>query len=153
MLSLEFSKVTSLEAGKPYLLQPSVDVANPSFEGVTIAVTAPVDQTSDANISFHGTFAPTELAGGNKNLLFLGAGNELFWPDATGNLKAFRAYFEVKGGAAKVAKRARIVQKGEQTQAIDLVENPNAAHKRIIDGQLVIEKNGMLFNAQGQMVK
>ncbi len=153
VLSLEFSKVTSLEAGKPYLLQPSVDVANPSFEGVTIAVTAPVDQTSDANISFHGTFAPTELAGGNKNLLFLGAGNELFWPDATGNLKAFRAYFEVKGGAAKVAKRARIVQKGEQTQAIDLVENPNAAHKRIIDGQLVIEKNGMLFNAQGQMVK
>ena len=153
VLSLEFSKVTSLEAGKPYLLQPSVDVANPSFEGVTIAVIAPVDQTSDANISFHGTFAPTELAGGNKNLLFLGAGNELFWPDATGNLKAFRAYFEVKGGAAKVAKRARIVQKGEQTQAIDLVENPNAAHKRIIDGQLVIEKNGMLFNAQGQMVK
>ena len=153
VLSLEFSKVTSLEAGKPYLLQPSVDVANPSFEGVTIAVTAPVDQTSDANISFHGTFAPTELQGGNENLLFLGAGNELFWPEATGNLKGFRAYFEVKGGAAKVAKRARIVQKGEQTQAIDLVENPNAAHKRIIDGQLVIEKNGMLFNAQGQMVK
>ncbi len=153
VLSLEFSKVTSLEAGKPYLLQPSVDVANPSFEGVTIAVTAPVDQTSDANISFYGTFAPTELAGGNENLLFLGVGNELFWPEATGNLKAFRAYFEVKGGAAKVAKRARIVQKGEQTQAIDLVENPNAAHKRIIDGQLVIEKNGMLFNAQGQMVK
>ena len=153
VLSLEFSKVTSLEAGKPYLLQPSVDVANPSFEGVTITATAPADQTSDANISFHGTFAPTELAGGNKNLLFLGAGNELFWPEATGNLKGFRAYFEVKGGAAKVAKRARIVQKGEQTQAIDLVENPNTAHKRIIDGQLVIEKNGMIFNAQGQMVK
>lgn len=153
VLSLVFSKVTSLEAGKPYLIQPSVDVANPSFEGVTITATAPADQTSDANISFHGTFAPTELAGGNKNLLFLGAGNELFWPDATGNLKGFRAYFEVKGGAAKVAKRARIVQKGEQTQAIDLVENPNTAHKRIIDGQLVIEKNGMLFNAQGQMVK
>lgn len=153
VLSLEFSKVTSLEAGKPYLIQPAVDVVNPSFEGVTIAATSPDDQTSDANISFHGTFAPTELAGGNENLLFLGVGNELFWPEATGNLKAFRAYFEVKGGAAKVAKRARIVQKGEQTQAIDLVENPNAAHKRIIDGQLVIEKNGMLFNAQGQMVK
>lgn len=153
VLSLEFSKVTSLEAGKPYLLQPSVDVANPSFEGVTITATAPADQTSDANISFHGTFAPTELQGGNKNLLFLGAGNELFWPEATGDLKGFRAYFEVKGGAAKVAKRARIVQKGEQTQAIDLVDKPNNAHKRIIDGQLVIEKNGMIFNAQGQMVK
>lgn len=153
VLSLVFNKVTSLEAGKPYLLRPSVDVANPSFEGVTIAVKAPVDQTSDTYISFHGTFAPTELQGGNKNLLFLGAGNELFWPEANGNLKAFRAYFEVKGGAAKVAKRARIVQKGEQTQAIDLVENPNTAHKRIIDGQLVIEKNGTFYNAQGQIVK
>ncbi|MBR4500156.1 MAG: fibronectin type III domain-containing protein [Paludibacteraceae bacterium] len=151
-LTLSFEQVTSLEAGKPYLLQPSVEVTNPSFEGVTIGATAPDDQTSDANISFHGTFAPTELAGGNKNLLFLGAGNELFWPDATGNLKAFRAYFEVKG-AARAAVRAKIVKKEDQTQAIDLVENPNTAHKRIIDGQLVIEKNGMLFNAQGQMVK
>ena len=153
VLSLVFSNVTSLEAGKPYLLQPSVDVANPSFEGVTIAVTAPADQASDANISFHGTFAPTELAGANKNLLFLGAGNELFWPEATGDLKGFRAYFEVKGSAAKAAKQARIVKNENHTQAIDNIESNGAAQKRIIDGQLVIEKNGMLFNAQGQMVK
>lgn len=151
-LVLSFNKVTSLAAGKPYLLQPSVNVVNPAFEGVTIAVTAPVDQTSDANISFHGTFAPTELEGGNNNLLFLGAGNELFWPAATGNLKGFRAYFEVKGAAQK-AKAARIVKKEDQTQAIDNIENPNPAQKRIFNGQLVIEKNGTFYNAQGQIVK
>lgn len=151
-LVLSFNKVTSLEAGKPYLLQPSADVTNPSFEGVTIAITAPVDQTSDEFISFHGTFAPTELAGGNRNLLFLGAGNELFWPEVTGNLKGFRAYFEVKGAAQK-AKAARIVKKEDQTQAIDNIENPNPAQKRILNGQLVIEKNGTFYNAQGQIVK
>lgn len=151
-LVLSFSKVTSLAAGKPYLLQPSVDVTNPSFEGVTITAIAPDDQESDTYISFHGTFAPTELAGGNKNLLFLGAGNELFWPAATGNLKGFRAYFEVKGAAQK-AKAARIVKKEDQTQAIDNIENSNPAQKRILNGQLVIEKNGTFYNAQGQIVK
>lgn len=151
-LVLSFNKVTSLEAGKPYLLQPSVNVVNPAFEGVTITAIAPADQTSDEFISFHGTFAPTELAGSNKNLLFLGAGNELFWPAATGNLKGFRAYFEVKGAAQK-AKAARIVKKEDQTQAIDNIENSNPAQKRILNGQLVIEKNGTFYNAQGQIVK
>lgn len=151
-LVLSFNKATSLEAGKPYLLQPSVNVVNPAFEGVTITAIAPADQESDTYISFHGTFAPTELTGGNKNLLFLGAGNELFWPAATGNLKGFRAYFEVKGAAQK-AKAARIVKKEDQTQAIDNIENSNPAQKRILNGQLVIEKNGTFYNAQGQIVK
>ncbi len=152
VLSLVFSKVTSLEAGKPYLLQPSVDVANPSFEGVTISATSPADQISDEFISFHGTFAPTELTGGNKNLLFLGAGNELFWPASTGDINGFRAYFEVKGAAQK-AKAAHIVKKEDQAQALDNIENTRPAQKRLLNGQLVIEKNGTLYNAQGQMVK
>ena len=151
-LVLSFNKVTSLEAGKPYLLQPSVDVANPAFEGVTITAIAPSHEESDLYISFHGVFNPTSLEGGNKNLLFLGAGNELFWPEDTGNLKGFRAYFEVKGAAQK-AKAARIVKKEDQTQAIDNIENPNPAQKRILNGQLVIEKNGTFYNAQGQIVK
>ena len=151
-LTLFFDQVTSLEAGKPYLLQPSVEVTNPSFEGVTISATSPADQISDEFISFHGTFAPTELTGGNKNLLFLGAENELFWPASTGDIKGFRAYFEVKGAAQK-AKAARIVKKEDQAQALDNIENTRPAQKRILNGQLVIEKNGTFYNAQGQIVK
>ena len=149
-LSLTFNKVTSLTAGKPYLLQPSVDVVNPSFEGVTIGVTAPADQTSDTYISFHGTFAPTELQGGNKNLLFLGAGNELFWPDSDGDLKGFRAYFEVKGGAAKVAKRARIVNKEDSATGIENINQAPENQKFILNGQLYIRHNGAIYNIQGQ---
>lgn len=153
-LSLTFNKVTSLTAGKPYLLQPSVDVVNPSFEGVTIGVTAPADQISDTYISFHGTFAPTELTGGNKNLLFLGAGNELFWPDSDGDLKGFRAYFEVKGGAAKVAKRARIINKEEAPTSLDEVQGNNLQRTKFIEnGQLFILYNGAKYNVQGQVIK
>lgn len=156
VLSLTFSDpLDALEAGKPYLLQPSVDVANPSFEGVTIAATEPADQTGDANISFHATFAPTELEGGNKNLLFLGADNELFYPASTANIKAFRAYFELKGAAQKAAKRARIVKKEDSATGIDQITNDKSpmTNKIIKDGQLLILRDNKTYNVIGQMVK
>ena len=156
VLNLVFNKVTSLEAGKPYLLQPSVDVANPSFEGVTIAVAEPADQTSDANISFHATFAPTELEGGNKNLLFLGADNELFYPASTANIKAFRAYFELKGAAVNSAPKARIVKKQDSATGIEnqMVNDKSPMTNKIIkDGQLLILRDNKTYNVIGQMVK
>ena len=154
VLNLSFERKYALEAGKPYLLQPSVNVANPSFEGVTIAATSPDDQTSDSYISFHGTFAPTELAGGNKNLLFLGAGNELFWPETDSNIKGFRAYFEIKGAAQKVAKRARIVQKENTTTGVDQVSAKfGESDKLLRNGQLLIIRDNKTYNVLGQPVQ
>lgn len=156
VLSLTFNKVTTgLEAGKPYLLQPSFDVVNPSFEGVTITATSPVDQTSDANISFHATYAPTELTGGNKNLLFLGSGNELFYPSTTANIKAFRAYFEVKGDARKAAKRARIVKKEDAATGMDQITNDKLpmTNKILRNGEILILRDGKTYNVLGMECK
>lgn len=154
-LNLAFNKVTSLTAGKPYLIQPSQNVVNPTLDGVTITATAPADQTSDTYISFHGTFSPTELEGGNKNLLFLGAGNELFWPEATGNLNGFRAYFEVKGAAQKVAKRARIVQKDNTATGLEnqMVNGKCENGKFLHDGQLYLMYEGKMYDVRGQRVR
>jgi hypothetical protein len=151
-LNLTFNKVTSLTAGKPYLLQPSIDIVNPSFEGVTISATSPADQEDDTYISFHGTYAPTELAGGNRNLLFLGADNELFWPESTGNIKGFRAYFEVKPSAG-AAKRARIVKKEEGATGIENQKAEIKNQKFLKDGQLLIRRDNKTYNVIGQMVK
>ena len=153
-LVLTFNKVTSLTAGKPYLIQPAANVANPSFAGVTISTTSPVDQTSDTYISFHGVFNPTELEGGNKNLLFLGAANELFYPAATDNLNGFRAYFEVKGTAQKVAKRARIANGTNTATGISDVQRDEVQCTKILrDGQIVIIRQGAEYNAQGIRIK
>ena len=152
ILNLTFNKVTALEAGKPYLLQPANSVTNPSFEGVTIAATSPVDQTSDTYVSFHGTFGPTELEGGNHNILFLGENNTLFWPESTGNINGFRAYFELKGVAAN-AVQARIGRAESQTTAIENQKSHIDIHKYMKDGQLFIERNGVIYNAQGQTIK
>ena len=155
-LNLTFNKVTSLTAGKPYLLQPSIDVVNPTFVGVTISATSPADQTSDEFISFHGTFNPTELEGGNKNLLFLGEDNTLFWPESTGNIKGFRAYFEVKGGAAQAAKRARIVKKTDNATGIGEVRSETTdvvrSEKVLRNGQLIIIRDGKEYDIFGRSV-
>lgn len=153
-LNLLFNKVDALEAGKPYLLKPSVDVVNPLFIGVTIGATSPVDQTSDTYISFHGTFAPTELTGGNKNLLFLGANDELFWPAATGNLKGFRAYFEVKAGAARSAARVLMSTGNRAPQGIQSVQDSAVSVQKVIrDGKLIIIRDGKEYNAQGNLIR
>lgn len=152
-LELNFKKVTQLDGGKPYLIKPAHNVVNPTFSGVDISALSPIDNTSDPYISFHGVFSPTELEGGNKNLLFLGANDELFWPAATGDLKGFRAYFEVKGDARKVAKRASIVRNPGSATGISNQPSEIKHHKYIKDGLLVIERDGKLYNAQGQMIK
>lgn len=155
VLNLHFNARTDLEAGKPYLIWPTQEVEDILRNGADITAAEPVDQTSDANISFHGTYAPTELEGGNKNLLFLGADNELFWPESTGNLKGFRAYFEVKGAAQKAAKRARIVKKEDSATGIDQITNDKSpiTNKIIKDGQLLILRDNKTYNVIGQMVK
>jgi len=148
-LQLSFNEVTSLTAGKPYLIMPSsASVNNPTFEGMTITATEPSSSTS-ALVDFIGVLAPTELTGGNKNTLFLGAGNELFYPNATDNLKAFRAYFELKGDARRAVRaRIRLGENGEQ--GLESVQHSDSKTQKIIrNGQLIIVRDGIEYNAQG----
>ena len=42
---------------------------------------------------------------------------------------------------------------GQYPEAIDEVESAAAATKRVVNGQLFIEKNGVKYNAQGAVVK
>ena len=150
-LSLNFVNASTLQAGVPYLIQPTQDCSNPEISGV-ISVNAPSSIETDF-IDFNGVLTPTVLEQGNHNLLCVGAGNELFWPNTSNAMKSFRAYFEVKG-AARNAVRARIVKGEQSTEDINSIQdNSGKACKRIIDGQFLIEKNGILYNAQGARIQ
>jgi len=153
-LELAFTKVYSLTAGKPYLIKPSADAVNPSFTGVTISATSPAAETEDAYIWFYGVYAPTELEANNKNLLFLGANNTLYWPSVTGNIKGFRAYFNVRGAAQQCASRARIVQASDAATSTEAAKAHEAKSSKLIqDGQIYIEHNGVRYNTMGQKVQ
>ena len=73
----------------------------------------------------------------------------------SGTLAAHKAYITVSGGVASAPKKLRFVFNGEN--AATGIENASAkiggSEKRLENGQLVIIKNGVRYNAQGQIVK
>ncbi|MBR6065315.1 MAG: hypothetical protein IKP57_02705, partial [Paludibacteraceae bacterium] len=72
----------------------------------------------------------------------------------SGTIPAHKAYLTVSGGAAYAPKKLRFVFNNEQqTTGIDNAAEALKSEKRIENGQLVIIKNGVRYNAQGQIVK
>ena len=121
VLSLTFATVTSLEAGKPYLVKVGTNVENPTFEGVTISSTATTTET-DA-VDFIPTLGVTAITADAQSILFLSAGNRLYNPAAANSqqIKGFRAYFLLKGDAASARSFCLDFGDGETTgiKAID----------------------------------
>ena len=103
VLTLDFADASGIEAGKPYLVKVSGNVENPLFEGVTVsgAVVPTVTEAAD----FIPTLGKTRIEGDVKSILFVGAGNTLYYPtELPADMKGFRAYFQLKGEAASQAR-------------------------------------------------
>lgn len=107
VLTLNFADATTIEAGKPYLVKVTADLADPTFNGVTVNSTLTATQT--ASVDFVPTMGKTLVTGsvdneGNaRSVLSLGGGNKLFHPtvvntpdNADSYIKGFRAYFQLK---------------------------------------------------------
>ena len=72
----------------------------------------------------------------------------------TGTIPAHKAYLTISGGAADAPKKLRFVFNNEQQPTgIDNAADGIMSEKRIENGQLIIIKNGVRYNAQGQIVK
>ena len=97
ILTLSFSDaLTSIEAGKPYLVKWSdgENIINPSFANVSITCTTP-QTIQGTKVSFIGTYSPAMLVGGWRNL-YMGSSNKLYYPGDEGyQVNAFRGYFAV----------------------------------------------------------
>ena len=137
-ITLAFDDAESIEAGKPYLVEVPSNVANPVFSNVTVNSTA--NPATFANvISFVPTFGLTALPEGKDKILFLAAGNTLKHPSAEGqNLKGFRAYFQLLGGANQA-----------RTFRLDLGDNVTGVEA--VSGER-IAVSGATYNLSGQKV-
>ena len=72
----------------------------------------------------------------------------------SGTIPAHKAYATISGGAAYAPKKLRFVFNGENAATgIGNASETLKSEKRIENGQLVIIKNGVRYNAQGQIVK
>ena len=106
-LNLTFGDaVTTLVAGTPYIIkwdEAETDIENPVFTNVTID---PTDRSYDNNASgdlrvrFLGTYESTTFTSADPSILFLGAGNSLYYPESDAFIGAFRAYFKIGGDDA-----------------------------------------------------
>lgn len=175
-INLKFKKVTTTEAGKPYLIKPkeNITAADLTFINKLIEQTSPVDVSyklgSDANktFTFKGVFSPftadsEELA--DKNIKFLSGekGLDLVSPNGTGTMKCYRAYIVFPGKKGFVETEAKITNHDEAT-AVQPVKRQEAETEHAvfsISGQKVakvknasqLPKGVYIINKKRIMVK
>ena len=78
-------------------------VVNPLFQNVTVSAAAPTPvESSDGAVRFVGSYSPVSLDANDKSVLYLGAANTLYYPNADMTLGSCRALFRLNGASAQV---------------------------------------------------
>lgn len=142
-LTLNFANAASIEAGKPYLVKvtANTDLSTAPFTGAIVSKDAQPFTSTD--VDFIPTLGATTIEGSDtKAVLFLAAGNKLLNPSALpANIKGFRAYFQLKGETASLARAFSMNFGDGETTGIKAIDN----------GQLTID-NDRYYDLQGRKV-
>lgn len=159
-IRIHFSETTTLEAGVPYLIQPTLDITDPMvFDAVTIS-TVEGSFVSEGILTFNGILSPMQMMANNESVLFLVENNVLAWPNATAYMNGMRAYFQLPeqvGEEQALRMSARIsVDRGTASEDIIILmpqeENAKAA-KIMRNGMIYIIRNGEIYTIQGTKVR
>jgi hypothetical protein len=156
---ITFAATDVMTAGKPYLVWVDAAIAEPRFEGVQLTTFTP--QTVNApsgDVEFRGTMQDGYLT--EKSSVFISS-NRLYYAKQTSpgtRIRAFRAYFEVTSYSSNplwVGPRMRIVADGQTATAVIESEEEAATEVRkyVVNGVLVIERNGVKYNAAGGVIE
>ena len=159
--------INRLEAGVPYLIQ-----WNNTGEVITRMDFTDIDgwdgdntaeTTNGTGVTYHGFYGKTHISDdtqGEQHLnLFLGGGNQLYWPsdgdDANAKMLGFRAWFQVSTVASfapvhrNMPASFRIVSTPTDMDQITNDQLPKT-NKIIEDGHLIIIRNGEKYSINGQ---
>ena len=128
-LTLNFANAASIEAGKPYLVKvaANTDLSTAPFTGAIVSKDAQPFTSTD--VDFIPTLGATTIPDGDtKAVLFLAAGNKLLNPSALpADMKGFRAYFQLKGETASLARAFSIDFGDGETTGIIAIGTDRAA--------------------------
>ena len=163
-VNVYLNQVYAIEAGKPYFVRyggaPSDSRLTPlQFKNVTVACSTPV-AAEDEGFTPHGVFNPYSLIANDASTLFLSSANTLYYPSADGTMNGFRAYIKVSGSMGAPIRRGAPVRICERENvATGVIDNSQKSKvesqksKVLIDGQLLIIRDGKTYNAQGQLIR
>ena len=173
-LQLDITPLTgnTLSAGTPYLIQwtNTGEVLNRlHFSGITWDDNQTAEDAGTGDVTYHGFYGKTHIndeTEAEQHLnLFLGGGNQLYWPsdgdEANAKMLGFRAWFQINGSSVSGAP----VRRG-MPATLRIIATPTAIDEtaadpsslqggeggRLVlrDGQLVIIRNGQTFSLNGQ---
>ena len=155
VLNLNFTEVNEMVAGTPYLIKPAANIVNPIFLGVTIDNMLNNSETDVAD--FIGNFVVSEVPEGRNNY-FLSADNKLYYSNSATAINGLRGYFALKNISGSAPTRARIIEAENVVTEIDIVngEMPETftnTGKLIENGQLILVRDGIRYNALGVKIK
>ena len=151
-LHLQFSRTTSIEAGKPYIIQTAAS-GYEAENGFTIEnVTINTDLT---HVEIGGiTMVPVLNGGGtlDKETQYYLSNNALYCAGEHNQpLPGLRAFFT---SATSTPIRARVIFDDNEATSIPTVIAPKTKAQKIIkDGRLIIIRGEHQYNAQGQMIE
>ena len=125
-LTLNFADATTIEAGKPYIIKWTGNATwtNPEITNVTIRNVDAAVTTDD--VTFQGNYSPVSLKANDRSVLYLGAGNKLYYPSADVTVGSCRAVFVLNGLTAgeKANARAFVLNFGDESEAQGIAAQP-----------------------------
>lgn len=98
-LTMNFTKATEISNKMPYIVKwdQSTDKENPVFNGVKVEFNETAISHEDADVVFMDVYnTPKVIEGEDNTILYLGAGNTLYYPSAAMTINAFRGYFQLQ---------------------------------------------------------
>lgn len=138
--TVNFANATSIEAGVPYLIKPTVAGTTYTFYGKEVSADAPKTE-GNADVTFKGIYSPTDITNnGTVKAAGVTEGGKVLFVNAGSQTKAFRCFFTISDNASITPAMLKISIKGVETAINSIVmDNSNATDNAV-------------YNLQGQRV-
>lgn len=138
--TVNFTDATSIEAGVPYLIKPTVAGTAYTFNGKNVIADAPKTE-GNADVTFKGIYSPTDITNnGTVKAAGVTEDGKVLFVKAGSKTKAFRCFFTISDNASITPAMLKISIKGVETAINSIVTgNSNATDNAI-------------YNLQGQRV-
>lgn len=138
--TVNFADATSIEAGVPYLIKPTVAGTTYTFNGKEVSADAPKTE-GNADVTFQGIYSPTDITNnGTVKAAGVTEGGKVLFVNAGSKTKAFRCFFTISDNTSITPAMLKVSIKGVETAINSIViDNSNAADNAV-------------YNLQGQRV-
>lgn len=138
--TVNFADATSIEAGVPYLIKPTVAGTTYTFNGKDVIAHAPKVE-GNADVTFQGIYSPTDITNnGTVKAAGVTEDGKVLFVNAGSKTKAFRCFFTISDNASITPAMLKVSIKGVETAINSIVMgNSNATDNAV-------------YNLQGQRV-